>query len=79
MIGKDPKCFFCNLHSHLDDKFKLEVADCAKAIEVPDETDWFSLTLGWGIANGLAINPDGEDLNSAYGFALHIRYHTDLG
>jgi len=58
--------------SPLQAKFKSEVSDRAAEIDPSDEQDWFSLTLGWAIANGLS--PD-----EAHSFASHIRYHTDLG
>lgn len=52
--------------------FKSEVNDKSEAVDPDNVQDWFSLTLGWAIAKGLTP----ED---AHAFALHIRYHTDLG
>ena len=52
--------------------FKAEVSDREKEVDPDQEQDWFSLTLGWAIAKGMA--PD-----EAHDFAIHIRYETELG
>lgn len=52
--------------------FKKEVTDRAKEIDPSGEEHWGSLTLGWAIAKGM--EPD-----TAYRFATHIRYKTNLG
>lgn len=41
-------------------------------IDPDDEMCWLSLTYGWALAKGLSPT-------EAHEFALHIRYHTDLG
>lgn len=56
----------------LETLFKKEVNDKSREVDPSYSQDWFSLTLGWGIAKGLT--PD-----DAHSFAIHIRYHTDLG
>jgi hypothetical protein len=61
-----------NLVRHLVQKFKLQVHDQAKEVDPTDEQDWFSITLGWALANGLTPK-------EAHVFATHIRYETDLG
>jgi hypothetical protein len=52
--------------------FEVEVHNRASEVDPDNEQDWFSLTLGWAIGKGLKP----ED---AHEFALHIRYHTELG
>ncbi len=52
--------------------FKLEVDNRAESIDSAQEQDWFSLTLGWAIAKGLAPQ-------DAHDFAIFIRHQTDLG
>ena len=52
--------------------FKTEVSDRATEIDPENALDWFALTMGWALAKGLT--PD-----DAHAFALHVRYHTDLG
>ena len=52
--------------------FKTEVHDRASEVDPSSSEDWFSLTVGWGIAKGMS----GDD---AHEFAVHIRYKTDLG
>jgi hypothetical protein len=56
----------------LDQAFKTEVTDRKVDVDPGEKEDWFSLALGWAIAKGL--RPE-----NAHDFALHIRYHTDLG
>lgn len=76
MAEKDyDDCFYCALNHllhPLEDDFKKNVNDRAKEIDPDKEHDWLSLTLGWAIAKGL-------EPEKAVEFALHIRYHTDLG
>lgn len=62
----------CKVDDKLIESFKKEVDDKARDIDQNNEYDWFSLTLGWALGKGL--NPD-----LAFDFALHIRYHTELG
>ena len=52
--------------------FKAECHDRATEIDPYSEEVWSSLTLGWAIAKG--VSPD-----DARDFAIHIRYHTELG
>ena len=52
--------------------FKTEVSDRATEIDPENALDWFALTYGWALAKRLT--PD-----DAHAFALHVRYHTDLG
>ncbi len=56
----------------LIEQFKTEVSDRAEDVDPSNNEDWFSLTIGWGIAKGLEPEP-------AHMFAIYIRYHTDLG
>ena len=56
----------------LTKKFEKEVHLKATEVDPNFSQDWFSLTLGWGIAKGLKPS-------EAHSFAVHIRYHTDLG
>lgn len=56
----------------LEEQFKKEVNDRAEEVDPGQEEDWKSLTLGWAIAKGLSPQ-------DAITFALHIRYHTELG
>lgn len=56
----------------LIDQFKTEVSDRAEEVDESNNEDWFSLTIGWGIAKGL--EPEASHM-----FAIYIRYHTDLG
>lgn len=56
----------------LIDQFKSEVSDRAEEVDPGNNEDWFSLTIGWGIAKGL-------DPENAGMFAIYIRYHTELG
>lgn len=62
-------------------RYKTEVDDVilsyeddenGRAVDLLDESDFHSLTIGWAMAQGL--NP-----TDAFDFANHIRYHTDLG
>jgi hypothetical protein len=54
-------------------KFKAEISDRSDEIDQEDsELDWYSLTVGWALANGMT--PD-----EAVGLGRYIRYHTDLG
>jgi hypothetical protein len=53
-------------------KWKRQVYDRAKLIDPSNEQDWYSLCLGWAIAQGLT--PEQADI-----FAIYIRYHTDFG
>lgn len=72
----DPDCKFCGGHgASFVDLFEREVHDRAGEIDSPNELDWYSLTLGWAIAKGMGL----EEPSEAHQFALHIRYHTDLG
>lgn len=57
---------------HYTKMFKTECHDRSKEIDYSQEQDWYSLTLGWAIGKGL-------EPEEAHDFALHIRYHTDLG
>jgi hypothetical protein len=68
------------IDNSLIDAFKREVSDVVdsyederngKAVDLLDEADFHSLTIGWAMARGL--NP-----SDAFDFANHIRYHTDL-
>ena len=52
--------------------FKIEVHDRANEVDPSKSEHWGSLILGWAIGKGL-------EPESAYEFATHIRYHTDLG
>jgi len=52
--------------------FKVEVYDKGDEVDPGGEFCWRSLTVGWALAKGLS--PE-----SAYEFANHIRYHTELG
>jgi hypothetical protein len=52
--------------------FKVEVSDRAKEVDPENDHHWLALTVGWGIGKGMT--PD-----QANDFALHVRYHTDLG
>jgi hypothetical protein len=60
------------MNEQLIQLFKTECSDRASEIDTDSSQDWFSLTLGWAVAKGLA--PE-----AAYDFAVHIRYKTDLG
>lgn len=53
-------------------KFKEEAHDKSETIDPDNEHDWYSLTLGWALGKGMTP----ED---AAAFAIHIRYHTELG
>jgi hypothetical protein len=61
-----------NKHEELIELFKAECHDRATEIDPDSEEVWSSLTLGWAIAKGLS--PE-----EARDFAIHIRYHTELG
>lgn len=62
----------------LEAQFKTEVTDPVQSFNSGEEDNWTmeqdfcSLTIGWAVAKGLS-------LDHAYTFALHIRYHTNLG
>jgi hypothetical protein len=51
--------------------FKRQVTDRGNQIDRHSEQDWYSITLGWAIANNM--NPE-----EAHDFARFVRYHTDL-
>lgn len=60
------------MNQELIELFKTECHDRADEIDPANEMDWYCLTLGWAIAKGLSPS-------DAHGFALHIRYKTELG
>ena len=55
-----------------EESFKIQISDRAKEIDPNSELDWYALTLGWAISQKITID-------QAHSFALHIRYHTELG
>lgn len=63
------------MNAELTALFKAECSDrydLSDGVDSSAGQDWYSLTLGWAIAKGLA--PD-----EAHKFATHIRYGVDLG
>jgi hypothetical protein len=52
--------------------FKSEVDHRTSEVDPDDNQDWFSLTLGWAVAKGLAPQ-------AAHDFATRVRYTTDMG
>lgn len=52
--------------------FKTEVNDRSEEVDPNSEEDWFSLSVGWGLAKGLSPEQARE-------FAIYLRYSTDLG
>jgi len=52
--------------------FKVEVHDRGEVFDPDNELDWYSVTVGWALAKGVA--PE-----EARDFAAHVRYQTDLG
>lgn len=52
--------------------WKEEVFDRNAEVDPGKEQDWFSLCLGWALGKGMS-------LDEAHNFAIHIRYHTNLG
>lgn len=53
--------------NELVQKFKTEITTRAKEIDPGEEIDWFSMSLGWAIANGLTIT-------EAHQFSIWLRY-----
>ena len=53
-------------------RFELQVVTKSSEIDPEGDLDWFSLTVGWALAN--TMTPD-----DAHEFARFIRYYTDIG
>jgi hypothetical protein len=57
---------------NLFDEFKQTFNDNETAVDMLQEEDWKSLSIGFFVAKGV-------DLEAAYSFAVFMRYHTNLG
>lgn len=53
--------------SPTEQKFKDEICSRAEEIDPDKELDWYAMSIGWALANGLSIDDAAE-------FASKVRY-----
>lgn len=70
--ARERECTYCKSRCALEELFKEKVSSRDDEVDPEAELDWFSLTVGFALA-------DGKEPHDAREFALHIRYHTNLG